>query len=45
MQQCKEHTSSEGIFPETVETASLRAAMAGLPEATDSKENQALENG
>lgn len=41
----KEHIASEGIFPDAVEIASREAATAALPKATDSNENQALENG
>jgi hypothetical protein len=45
IQRCKEHTASQGIFPDAVKVARLEATTAALPVATDSHENQALENG
>jgi hypothetical protein len=42
---CKEHIAPEGIFPEAVKIASLEATTVALPVATDSYENQVLENG
>jgi hypothetical protein len=41
----KVHIASEGIFPEAVKITSWEAATTALPMATDSNENQALENG